>query len=261
MATDVKLQTWREQVITPANGAVTPVYFNDTRPNHIIINNAGDNALYVGFDGSLSNTTYNYMIAAGATKVIARPQPFYNINVRRYGDGGHILIQSYVDEFTIASVPQTIDTVTLQQMVGEVAVTDLPPLPRGDNKIGIVDVVNPLPAGNNKIGIVEIEGGNISVDGDSGLSNFKTGLMTVTATATPVKIGATILANRKQLLMLPPAEGTVYWGSDATVTADTGIPLSAGDGSVSFDIKPNSNMSIYVVSDGTDRAIKIVEGA
>lgn len=254
-------QTWREQVVELSDGISQPVYFSDTRPNHVIITNLSDAPLYVSFDAAVSQSLYQYIVAAGATKVIAKPTPFYNIFVVRYSPRGVVNVYSYLGEFTAASVAQTLDTTAQQNIqIGEVAVSQLPSLPSGHNTIGRVDVTTlpSLPAGNNKIGVVGLDS---DVDFDGGLSNFKTGVMTVTATATSVKIGASTMTKRKQLIMLPPSEGTIYWGSDPTVTASTGIPLTAGDGNVTFDIKPSSNMSIYAVSDGTDRVIKIIEGA
>ncbi|MGE7954914.1 hypothetical protein [Lysinibacillus xylanilyticus] len=260
----IKQQTWREQVLQPQDGIATPVYFDDTRPNHVIITNHSQTDLYVSFDAGVSKNLYQYTIPAGATKVIAKPIPFYNLYVIRYGSLGFFNVYSYVDEFSASSISQTLETTATQEIhVGELAISELPPLPKGNNTIGSVDVnrLPPLPEGSNKIGVVELSSGAINVNNDNGLSNFKTGVMTVTGVATPVKIGASILANRKQLIMLPPTAGTIYWGHDSTVTAATGIPLSATDGSVSFDIKSDSRLAIYAVSDGTDRQIKVVEGA
>ncbi|MGE7114945.1 hypothetical protein [Lysinibacillus sp. NPDC047702] len=254
-------QTWREQVVELTDGISQPVYFSDTRPNHVIITNLSDAALYVSFDASVSKTLYQYIVAPGATKVIAKPTPFYNIFVVRYSPRGVVNVHSYQGEFTAASVAQTLDTTAQQNVqIGEVAVSQLPSLPSGHNTIGRVDVtmLPSLPPGNNKIGVVGLDS---DIDFDGGLSNFKTGVMTVTGAATSVKIGTSAMAKRKQLIMLPPSDGTIYWGSDPGVTASTGIPLTAGDGNVTFDIKPSSNMVIYAVSDGTDRVIKLIEGA
>ena len=60
---------------------------------------------------------------------------------------------------------------------------------------------------------------------DPGFSSFKTDKFTVTSTAQKVTAGIT---DRTALTIYPPAEGTIYIGN-STVTADTGIPLTAGD--------------------------------
>lgn len=58
-------KTFREQVISLAAGAVFPLNFNDTRPNHIVIANGSDSTVTVGRSANVSATVFEYSVAAG----------------------------------------------------------------------------------------------------------------------------------------------------------------------------------------------------
>ncbi|WP_265463581.1 hypothetical protein [Bacillus velezensis] len=90
---------------------------------------------------------------------------------------------------------------------------------------------------------------------DPGFSSFKTDKFTVTSTAQKVTAGIT---DRTALTIYPPAEGTVYIGN-STVTADTGIPLTAGDKPFSVPVAAGKTLYVYVINDGTDRDVRIFE--
>ena len=96
---------------------------------------------------------------------------------------------------------------------------------------------------------VEINGG--------GIEQLITNSLTVTSARVELKAGSAVLANRKQVMIYPPTAGTVYWGNSA-VTKDNGAPFNAGDEPMVFDVKPSSPR-LFLVSDGTDRTIRVVE--
>ncbi|QYJ63556.1 hypothetical protein [Bacillus velezensis] len=89
----------------------------------------------------------------------------------------------------------------------------------------------------------------------AGFSSFKTDKFTVTSTAQKVTAGIT---DRTALTIYPPAEGTIYIGN-STVTADTGIPLTAGDKPFSVPVAAGKTLYVYVINDGTDRDVKVFE--
>jgi hypothetical protein len=92
----------------------------------------------------------------------------------------------------------------------------------------------------------------------SGLADFTNGSVTVTSTQVELKVGTSPMSGRKQMIVYPPSSGTIYWGKSG-VTPENGAPLSAEDDPLIFDFNPNVPISVYAVSDGTDRIIKVVE--
>ncbi|QHM88759.1 hypothetical protein DXY21_02833 [Bacillus velezensis] len=89
----------------------------------------------------------------------------------------------------------------------------------------------------------------------AGFSSFKTDKFTVTSTAQKVTAGIT---DRTALTIYPPAEGTIYIGN-STVTADTGIPLTADDKPFSVPVAAGKTLYVYVINDGTDRDVRVFE--
>lgn len=90
-----------------------------------------------------------------------------------------------------------------------------------------------------------------------GIEDFVTGALTITATAVELKVGASVLTGRKQLIIYPPTAGTIYWGA-SNVTSANGAPLTVGDLPLEFSFA-NDTVKVYAVSDGTDRNIRVVE--
>lgn len=120
----------------------------------------------------------------------------------------------------------------------------------------VLDVFKPLTdttkviiSASNTTVPVEINGG--------GIEQLVTNSLIVTSTKVELKTGETALTNRKQIMIYPPAAGTVYWGNSA-VTKDNGAPFNTGDEPMVFDVNPSSPR-LFVVSDGTDRTIRVVE--
>lgn len=92
----------------------------------------------------------------------------------------------------------------------------------------------------------------------AGLSGFDNGAVTVTTFPVELKAKDTVMSNRYQMIVYPPPAGTIYWGG-IDVSSANGIPLNAGDPPLTFDFFANVPISIYAVSDGTNRTVKVVE--
>lgn len=82
--------------------------------------------------------------------------------------------------------------------------------------------------------------------------------LTVTTGQVELKAGASALTGRKQLIIYPPAAGTIYWGSSG-VTSSTGAPMTSTSQPLSFTFNPNIYVALYAVSDGTNRTVQVVE--
>lgn len=82
--------------------------------------------------------------------------------------------------------------------------------------------------------------------------------LTVTTGQVELKAGSSDLAGRKQLIVYPPAAGTIYWGSSG-VTSSTGAPMTSTSQPLSFTFNPNIYVPLYAVSDGTNRTVQVVE--
>lgn len=78
----------------------------------------------------------------------------------------------------------------------------------------------------------------------------------VTTTAAQALGAATILTNRK-VISITPTNGTIYWGTNSSVTTTTGTPLFAFQTLV---LSFTDNVSVYVISAGTVDT-RIMEGS
>lgn len=92
----------------------------------------------------------------------------------------------------------------------------------------------------------------------AGTTSLANGVVTVGVAQTELKVGASPLAGRTQLIVYPPAAGTIYWGATG-VTAANGAPLAAGAAPIAFSLDPLTPLSIFAINDGTNRDVKVVE--
>lgn len=106
--------------------------------------------------------------------------------------------------------------------------------------------------------------GDVSVKADTPLHtqaqplrNLLTGSLTVTSTAVELKVGAARMSGRRQVILYAPSAGTVYYGTSG-VTSGTGLPISAGQEEIYFDVD-DSSPALFVVSDGINRTVKVGE--
>lgn len=76
----------------------------------------------------------------------------------------------------------------------------------------------------------------------------------VTTTAAPALGAATILVNRK-VLIISPTNGTIYWGTNASVTTTTGMPLFKNQ---KISVSITDALNVYLISAGTVD-VRIVE--
>lgn len=84
------------------------------------------------------------------------------------------------------------------------------------------------------------------------------GAITVTTTAIEAKVGASNLANRKNLTLYNNGGATIYFGYANTVTTSTGTPLFK-EQTVSFAIGPN--LSVWLIASGGSRDVRVTENA
>jgi hypothetical protein len=245
--------TWREKDISLIPNDVTEINF-DTSPNHIVFNNPTSNPVYVAITSSVSPNYYEMLVPAGSTKMFARANGVNQIFVYHASVGIDVIrVVSFVEEFKATSIAQSSEVVNVSQLTGDMNILSLPSLPTGNKTIGDVTVN----------GGVSLTGATIPdiqaiPTRNAGITGFATASVTVQSTAKKLFTEASEMVGRKQLIIYPPSVGIIYWGT-STVTAGTGIPLTVGDAPLSFDFDPNSPLSIWVINDGTDRDIKVVE--
>ena len=162
--------TWREQRSRLKPKTSETVYFNETKPNHILISNPVPYPLYVGVSGTVDPSTYDLVIPPYGTRLYARMM--YTTRLYLYSDSIEpvdIQLTSWEDEFNPASIAQSTEMVGAgaNGLLGIVEVNNiLGSIPTGTNVIGGVFVSEfgaSLPQGNNHIGRVEVESGSIDV--------------------------------------------------------------------------------------------------
>lgn len=89
----------------------------------------------------------------------------------------------------------------------------------------------------------------------AGLEDISIDLVTVNATQTLLK---TTMTGRRGIIVYPPSEGMIYIGK-AGVTTAKGMPLSAGDASLTFEFHTIEGFNLYAINDGTARQVRVVE--
>lgn len=80
--------------------------------------------------------------------------------------------------------------------------------------------------------------------------------LTIGGTAYEAKVGASRLANRKNLTIT--ALDDMYWGYDNTVTTATGTPLFKNQ-SIIFDIDADSTFQVWLVASANNKNARITE--
>lgn len=162
--------TWRESKKTLPPKQAETIYFGDTKPNHILINNPSASPIYIGTNGTISSTHYDMIIPPFASKLYAKMM--HTTRLEMFYDGVepiNIQVTSWEAEFNPASVSQSVELVGggADGLLGVVLVSGiLDPLPSGNNLLGgvfISEFAAALPTGNNKIGRVEVESGTMKV--------------------------------------------------------------------------------------------------
>lgn len=82
--------------------------------------------------------------------------------------------------------------------------------------------------------------------------------VTITSAQVELKAGTVSLVNRLQMIVYPPTSGAIYWGANG-LSVGTGAVLNSTDTPMIFDFDPDIPIHIYAISDGTNRAVKVVE--
>lgn len=106
---------------------------------------------------------------------------------------------------------------------------------------------------------LQLTGSNVTLTTrQEGTTNLLNGAVTVGSTQTELKVNASPLAGRTQMIVYPPNAGVIYWGATG-VTAANGAPLAAGSQPITFTFDPKNPLSIFAINDGTNRDVKVVE--
>jgi hypothetical protein len=171
--------TWREQRVTIEPHTAETIYFRDTYPNHILLNNSSPSPVFFGASIIPNPSNYDMVIPGYGTRLFPRMTGTDRIYLYTDGkDGATIQISSWEGEFNPASIPQS------QEMVGAGAdglmgIVDvngfMSPLPAGGNylgQVGIDSFNNPLPQGDNVIGHVLVDNFDVLKDYSSQLESI-----------------------------------------------------------------------------------------
>lgn len=81
------------------------------------------------------------------------------------------------------------------------------------------------------------------------------GSLTVGTTAVEVKVGGSVLANRKTVT-LQPKDNKIFWGYDSSVTVSNGTQVFKDQ---FMPLPVGANISIWLISDGAGRDVRIGE--
>ena len=88
--------------------------------------------------------------------------------------------------------------------------------------------------------------------------NPVTGIKTITATAAAVFAGASVLANRKKLILRNEDPAIRFRVGPAAVTQQNGLPVEPG-ASLEITFDPATAISIYAISEGAAVAVQVTE--
>lgn len=84
------------------------------------------------------------------------------------------------------------------------------------------------------------------------------GAISVTTSATPVRVGVSNLSNRKNLTAHNSSILVLYWGYTNTVTTSSGTPLFPNQ-FVSWDVGPD--VTIYLIAASGSRDVRVTESS
>lgn len=113
-------RTWREQTLFLKPNATNDVYFKDTRPNNLMIQNLSANYLYVSLNNTVNADVYEIKVAPNSSGTYSNFNGFDTLYIYNDGTGNaHIKITSYEGAFTADFLAQnmTADMVLGMQAV------------------------------------------------------------------------------------------------------------------------------------------------
>lgn len=93
---------------------------------------------------------------------------------------------------------------------------------------------------NEKVNLADILGNTIR-------AGSIVGTLTIGTTATPLRLGATDLAERHTVQLINTGANAVYIGFSTAVTTANGIPCNAGE-ERSFALDPNDPLTLYAIA-------------
>lgn len=189
-------QSTTREVIHTLHAGLNEIIFNDTKPNHVYINNLSTSDLFLGVSVIPDADTYDKWIAPASDGLWARELGVTRIQLYVNGaDNTRVQVTSFEGDFNPTTLASASDTVANSgggggaafdgiirgfnaplpsggNNIGKVVVSEMPafqieqkPLVAGSANIGKVDIASmpSLPVGANKIGNVGIAGG-VTID-------------------------------------------------------------------------------------------------
>lgn len=84
------------------------------------------------------------------------------------------------------------------------------------------------------------------------------GAISVTTSATALRVGGSNLTNRKTLTAYNNGSSTIYWGYDNTVTTSSGTPLEKNQ-FASWEV--GDNVTLYAITSSGSQNVRITESA
>lgn len=162
-------KSWREQTVENVGmGNIKTVYFDDTKPNYILLSNPGPLPLYVSTNPNVSNVDADMVIPAYGRQLFAQAFGVKELFFVCYdGEIHNVRLKSWEGEFDPVSINQTMQTVPQAEdlNLGNVIVTNFPSNVEINNDLG-----NPVPVSGN-VGINNFPATQ-PVSGTVGVNNF-----------------------------------------------------------------------------------------
>ncbi|MBT2718082.1 hypothetical protein [Bacillus sp. ISL-57] len=164
-------ESWREQTIEGVGvGKVKTIYFDDTKPNYILLTNPCHSPLYVSTSPAVSDKVADIIIPVNGRQLFSQMNGVKELYIVCYDSDVHsVRVKSWEGEFDPVTLNQTQETVTSDpnQSLGNVVVTNFPSTQEVNVKNPVTSVgVNNFPA----IQKVNVENPVTSV----GVNNFPT---------------------------------------------------------------------------------------
>lgn len=122
-------KTWRESRVTLQAQTPFTQYFQDTKPNYILITNRNETEVFLSTSAGVSRTEYSIKVPPMGRKLYSRPKTMTQVFL--YQDSPNpvtIDLETWEGEFEASALSQSLDTVPLtgDQVLGTVNVGNFP---------------------------------------------------------------------------------------------------------------------------------------
>lgn len=123
-------KSWREQTVEGVGvGVVKTIYFDDTKPNYILLTNPCHSPLYVSTSPAVSDKVADIIIPVNGRQLFSQMNGIKELHVVCYdGDIHAVRVKSWEGEFDPVTLNQTQETVASDpnQNLGNVTVVNFP---------------------------------------------------------------------------------------------------------------------------------------